>query len=156
VTDFGDKKIAQVKEAATGRVRSVRKGDTLQELAVTSVDASSVTLAFAGETDVIALAKFTASGRVPQPAPQPAPPPVAPPVQQAMQQPPSPPPAAAPLIAGPAAAPQQTANQSPVVLRDGVPMRINPDGTAERASMSAGERLARLRGERAAARPQGQ
>ena len=69
VMDLGAVKIAQVREIASNRTKSVREGDLLQEMTVKKVDATQVTLAFQGETDVIDLAKFTASGRVPQPAP---------------------------------------------------------------------------------------
>lgn len=73
ITDLGTVKIAQVREVASNRVKSVRLGDQLQEMTVTKVEPTQVTLAFQGETDIIEMAKFTASGRVPQP---PAPPPV--------------------------------------------------------------------------------
>ena len=69
VIDLGAMKVAQVREIASNRTRSVREGDLLQEMTVKKVDATQVTLAFQGETDVLDLAKFTASGRVPQPAP---------------------------------------------------------------------------------------
>jgi hypothetical protein len=78
VTDLGTVKIAQLREVASNRVKSVRQGEQLQEMTVAKIDPTQVTLAFQGETDVIELAKFTASGRVPQPAPPPpiiAPPP---------------------------------------------------------------------------------
>ncbi len=79
ITDLGTVKIAQVREVATNRVSSVREGDPLQEMKVTKVEPSQVTLAFQGETDILELAKFTASGRVPAPPqPPPQPPPVAP------------------------------------------------------------------------------
>ena len=85
ITDLGTVKIAQVREVATNRVSSVREGDPLQEMKVTKVEPSQVTLAFQGETDILDLAKFTASGRVPAPPqPPPQPPPVAP--QPAAQQ----------------------------------------------------------------------
>ena len=73
ITDLGAVKIAQLREVASNRVRSVRQGDQLQEMIVAKVEPTQVTLSFQGETDVIELAKFTASGRVPQP---PMPPPV--------------------------------------------------------------------------------
>lgn len=144
ITDFGDKKIAQVKEAATGRSLSVRVGDTLQELAVARVESSSVTLTFAGETDVIALAKFTPSGRVPQPAPVGTTPvtaaPAAGPVAAAVGSAPA---AAAPTaVAALAAQPPAASN---IVMRDGLPMRVNADGTLSRASISVGERLEQRR-----------
>jgi hypothetical protein len=81
ITDLGNVKIAQVREVATNRVSSVREGDPLQEMKVTKVEPSQVTLAFQGETDILELSKFTASGRVPpppavpQPVAQQAPPP---------------------------------------------------------------------------------
>ena len=78
ITDLGTVKIAQVREVATNRVSSVREGDPLQEMKVTKVEPSQVTLAFQGETDILELAKFTASGRVPPPPAPPAPPPAAP------------------------------------------------------------------------------
>ncbi|MBC7710520.1 MAG: hypothetical protein H7203_10690 [Rhizobacter sp.] len=82
ITDLGAVKIAQVREVASNRVKSVRQGDQLQEMTVAKVELTRVTLSFQGETDVIEMAKFTASGRVPQPAPPPvaiaqAPPPAA-------------------------------------------------------------------------------
>lgn len=86
ITDLGTVKIAQVREVATNRVSSVREGDPLQEMKVTKVEPSQVTLAFQGETDILELAKFTASGRVPAPPPPPptaAPQPAALPPQQA-------------------------------------------------------------------------
>lgn len=83
ITDLGVVKIAQLREIASNRVKSVRQGDQLQEMTVAKVEPTQVTLSFQGETDVIEMAKFTASGRVPQPAPPPqviaqAPPPMAP------------------------------------------------------------------------------
>ena len=78
VTDLGSVKIAQVREVASNRIKSVREGDQLQELTVKKVSASQLVLAFQGDTDVVELPKFTASGRVPQPAPPPAPPPPTP------------------------------------------------------------------------------
>lgn len=79
VTDLGSVKIAQVREVASNRIKSVREGDQLQELTVRKVGASQLVLAFQSETDVVELPKFTASGRVPQPAPPvvPPPPPIA-------------------------------------------------------------------------------
>ena len=98
ITDLGSIKIAQLREIASNRVKSVRQGDQLQEMTVAKVEPTQVTLSFQGETDVIEMAKFTASGRVPQPAPPPpmiaqAPPPVAvaevaPPPPVMTQQPP--------------------------------------------------------------------
>lgn len=77
ITDLGTVKIAQLREVASNRVKSVRQGEQLQEMTVAKIEPTQVTLAFQGETDVIELPKFTASGRVPQPAPPPimAPPP---------------------------------------------------------------------------------
>ncbi|MBP6528960.1 MAG: hypothetical protein KA260_02485 [Burkholderiales bacterium] len=90
VTDLGSVKIAQLREASTGRIKSVQEGDALQEMKVAKIDGDRVTLAFMGETDVINMAKFTASGRVPQPAvaaaPPPAPLPVPVPAQPANPQ----------------------------------------------------------------------
>jgi hypothetical protein len=77
VTDYGSVKVAQVKEVASNKVKSVRVGDELQELRVASLDQSKLTLTFAGESETIEIAKFTSSGRVPQPAPPPQPPPIA-------------------------------------------------------------------------------
>ena len=71
ITDLGAVKIAQLREVASNRVKSVRQGDQLQEMTVAKVEPTQVTLSFQGETDVIEMAKFTASGRVPQPAPPP-------------------------------------------------------------------------------------
>ena len=71
ITDLGSVKIAQLREIASNRVKSVRQGDQLQEMTVAKVEPTQVTLSFQGETDVIEMAKFTASGRVPQPAPPP-------------------------------------------------------------------------------------
>jgi hypothetical protein len=68
VTDLGTAKVAQVREASTSRVKSVKVGDALQEMKVTAIEATQVVLAFQGETDVIELAKFTPSGRIPPPA----------------------------------------------------------------------------------------
>lgn len=80
ITDLGAIKIAQVREIASNRVKSVRQGDQLQEMTVAQVAATQVTLAFQGETDVIEMAKYTASGRVPQPPPPPPPVSLPPPV----------------------------------------------------------------------------
>ncbi len=92
VTDLGSVKIAQVREIASNRIKSVREGDQLQELTVKKVSTSQLVLAFQGDTDVVELPKFTASGRVPQPAPPPPTPvaaatPTPPPPQQPRQQP---------------------------------------------------------------------
>ncbi len=79
ITDLGSVKIAQMKEVSSGRVKSVKEGDVLQELTVKKIEPSRVTLAFQRDTDIVELPKFTASGKVPQPAPVPVapPPPVA-------------------------------------------------------------------------------
>jgi hypothetical protein len=69
VTDLGGAKVAQVRDASTSRVRSVRVGDALQEMKVAAIDTTQMILAFQGETDVLELAKFTPSGRIPVPAP---------------------------------------------------------------------------------------
>lgn len=103
VTDFGKTRIAQVREVANNKVQSVREGDKLQEMTVKKIDASQVVLAFQGETDVVDLPKFTASGRVPAPpAPiaPPAPPPVATSPVPAMPTPPVAAPQPARPIAG--------------------------------------------------------
>ena len=106
ITDLGAVKIAQVREIASNRVTSVRQGDQLQEMTVAKVEPTQVTLSFQGETDVIEMAKFTASGRVPPPA---TPPPMgSPPALQS--QPPAQPQAAAEV--------QQT---GPRVMSAGVP-----------------------------------
>ncbi len=81
VADYGNVKVAQVRELATRKVASVKVGDSLQELTVRKVTGDSVTLSFASEEDVISMMKFTPSGQVLQP--QPMPPAMAP-------QPPSP------------------------------------------------------------------
>jgi hypothetical protein len=73
VADYGSVKIAQVKEVSSNKVKSVRVGDELQELRVASLDDAKLTLTFAGESEILELAKFTASGRAPQPAPPVAP-----------------------------------------------------------------------------------
>jgi D-Tyr-tRNAtyr deacylase len=66
VSDYGDVKVAQVREVATSRVKTVRTGDTLQEMTVSKIEATQVALKFLEETDVLEMAKFTASARVPQ------------------------------------------------------------------------------------------
>jgi hypothetical protein len=67
VSDFGGVKVAQVREVSSSRVRSVRVGDALQELTVRSVAPESITLAFAGEEELVTLPKFTQSSQIPQP-----------------------------------------------------------------------------------------
>jgi hypothetical protein len=87
VVDMGDAKLAQIKESATNRIRSVKVGDSLQEMRVSVIDSAKVTLSFQGEMDVLELPKFTASGRSPTAPASPipaqtssiAPPPVVPP-----------------------------------------------------------------------------
>ena len=100
VLDLGTVKVAQVREIASNRTKSIREGDSLQEMTVKKVDATQVTLAFQGETDVLELAKFTASGRVPQPPPPPPPQPQAPPPQPPPQQIPPPPGQQNPVVGG--------------------------------------------------------
>ena len=85
ISDLGTVKVAQLRELGTARPKSVKVGDTLQEMTVTQIDSDSVTLAFMGETDVLTLPKFTASGRVPQPAAPPQPSPQPPPQQPVAQ-----------------------------------------------------------------------
>lgn len=98
VIDLGKSRIAQVREVASNRVLSVRAGDKLQELTVEDIDAGNVRLAFQGEHELISLAKFTPSGRVPPPPAPPAPPAVQPqPVSAASAPMPAPVAAAAPI-----------------------------------------------------------
>lgn len=78
VMDLGKVRIAQVRDVASNRVVSVRTGDKLQELTVEDIDASNLRLAFQGEYELLTLAKFTPSGRVPPPPAPPLPPPVQP------------------------------------------------------------------------------
>jgi hypothetical protein len=66
VTDLGGSMIAQVKEVSTGRVKSVKEGDSLQELGVSHVESSHVTLTYQSETEVLELPRYTASSKVPQ------------------------------------------------------------------------------------------
>lgn len=87
VTDFGKTRIAQLREVANNKVQSVREGDKLQEMTVKKIDPAQVVLAFQGETDVVDLPKFTASGRVPAPPAPVAPPAPPPPVVAAAGQP---------------------------------------------------------------------
>lgn len=135
ITDLGTVKIAQLREVASNRVKSVRQGEQLQEMTVAKIEQTQVTLAFQGETDVIEMPKFTASGRVPQPAPPPAIAPPPPPQPVAVQAPPPQnlPPgvyanpliaaaqlaasgqAAAPVAPAPVAAPAQPAPQREVI-----------------------------------------
>ena len=138
VMDLGTVKVAQVREIASNRTKSVREGDALQEMTVKKVDATQVTLAFQGETDVLEMAKFTASGRVPQPAP---PPPVPPqPVAQAQPAPaqaPSAPPN--PAFAGIAQPPMPV----PQPVATGVPAAVAPP--PQREVISVVEMLERRR-----------
>lgn len=151
VTDFGEIKIAQVREVASNRVKSVREGDQLQEMKVSKVEPARVTLAFAGETDVLELAKFTASGRVPAPPPPPAalpqaqpamPVPQPQPAQRPIAQASSPAPASAPS-AGIGAVPAPASQR---VFANGL---VVPDGARDssqpREVMSVGEMLERRR-----------
>ncbi len=150
VTDLGEVKIAQVREIASNRVKSVREGDQLQEMKVSKVESSKLTLAFAGETDVLELAKFTASGRVPMPVAPPQPvaqaQPMVPPRQVGQPQtPPQPQPvatAAAPAVAtaGPAAPPSQRVFPNGLVVPEGA-----RDPTQPREVISVGEMLERRR-----------
>jgi hypothetical protein len=150
ITDLGVVKIAQVREISSNRVKSVRQGDQLQEMTVTKVEPTQVTLAFQGETDVIELAKFTASGRVPQPAP---PPPViaqAPPPLQNPMQPPAQSLAAAayanPIIAAQlAASGQAAAPVVPVAPVAPAPAATPPAPTQPREVISVVEMLERRR-----------
>ena len=149
ITDLGAVKIAQLREVASNRVKSVREGDQLQEMTVAKVESTQVTLAFQGETDVIDLAKFTASGRVPQPAPPPpviaqAPPPV--PVPQQQPQPGQPLAAAAyanPIIAAQLAASGQAA--APAAPGAAAPAATPPPPAPQREVVSVVEMLERRR-----------
>jgi hypothetical protein len=102
VVDAGYVRVAHVREISTNRVRSVKVGDSLQEMRVNEISPQKLTLGFQGEIDVVALPGFTPSGRVPQPpqiaAPQPP--------QVAVPQ--------APQIAAPSA---QTAPAEPTMQR---------------------------------------
>ena len=86
MSEMGAVRFAQVRELASRRTHSVRKGDVLQEMQVLAVEKDRLILAFLGERDEIRLAAYTASGRVPAPPPPPPPPPE--------PQPPQPPPPA--------------------------------------------------------------
>jgi hypothetical protein len=109
VSDYGEVKVAQVREMATSRVQTVRTGDKLQEMTVVKIEPTQVSLKFLDETDMLEMAKFTASGRVPQPTPvavvqvpQPIPGIPAqsqPPLQPASTQPPIPTPLVPPVAA---------------------------------------------------------
>jgi hypothetical protein len=83
---LGEDVIATVKETATGRTKQVRRGEQLQEYLVEKIESDRVFLAFAGQTEELALAKFTQSGRAsvsvpvaPQAVPAVLPPGMAPP-----------------------------------------------------------------------------
>jgi hypothetical protein len=78
VTEFDGSRVAQVRELATGRLRSIRVGDRLQELLVKQIDSDAIVLTFNADSEKLMLPKFTASGRVPQLQPQPQPQPQAP------------------------------------------------------------------------------
>ncbi len=149
ITDLGAIKIAQVREVASNRVKSVRQGDQLQEMTVAKVEPTQVTLAFQGETDVIEMAKFTASGRVPQP---PAPPPSAAPPAQPPTQPqpalPTPPPPSTPVAAGPATPPATGFGQPPAVGQRVFPnglVAVDPPNDRPREVVNVVEMLERRR-----------
>lgn len=140
VMDLGTVKVAQVREIASNRTRSIREGDALQEMTVKKVDATQVTLAFLGETDVLELAKFTASGRVPQPIAPPPPPPQQQPVAQ-MQ--PAPPVIAAAQPPIPTAAVQPTV-PGPRVYPNGL-VEVTPQSNEPRQVVNVVEMLERRR-----------
>ena len=145
ITDLGAVKIAQLREVASNRVKSVREGDQLQEMTVAKVESTQVTLAFQGETDVIDLAKFTASGRVPQPAP---PPPViaqAPPPVPVLQQPQPGQPLAAAAYANPIIAAQLAASGQAVAPVAAAPAATPPPPAPQREVVSVVEMLERRR-----------
>jgi hypothetical protein len=104
VSDYGEVKVAQVREMATSRVQTVRTGDKLQEMTVAKIEPTQVALKFLDETDILEMAKFTASGRVPQPAPvavaqaQPPTPVALGQPQPQLQPPPPPSPVTIPLV----------------------------------------------------------
>ena len=125
VMDLGTVKVAQVREIASNRTRSIREGDALQEMTVKKVEATQVTLAFLGETDVLELAKFTASGRVPQP--------VAPPPQlaQAAVQPQQPPQSPPFIPAGAAVLPPMPVTPTAVVQPAPSGPRTYPNGLVD-------------------------
>ena len=124
IIDLGSVKIAQLREVASNRVKSVRLGDQLQEMTVAKVDATQVTLAFQGETDVIEMAKYTASGRVPQPVAPPPPVAVQTPAPQASIPQPQPQPFIAQTNPNPAVV---AGTQPPTAAR-----RVYPNGLVER------------------------
>ncbi len=138
VMDLGTVKVAQVREIASNRTKSIREGDALQEMTVKKVDATQVTLAFQGETDVLELAKFTASGRVPQPVAPPPPPPQ--PVTQA--QPAAP--AAAAVQPPPPTAAVQPSVPGPRIYPNGL-VEVTPQSSEPRQVMNVVEMLERRR-----------
>ena len=140
VMDLGTVKVAQVREIASNRTKSIREGDALQEMTVKKVDATQVTLAFQGETDVLELAKFTASGRVPQPAAPPPPPPPPQPVTQA--QPAAPAGAAVPPPILPTVV--QATVPGPRVYPNGL-VEVTPQSNEPRQVMNVVEMLERRR-----------
>ena len=138
VMDLGTIKVAQVREIASNRTKSIREGDALQEMTVKKVDATQVTLAFQGETDVLELAKFTASGRVPQPV---VPPP--PPAQPVAQVQPTPPVVAVAQPPIPTAAVQPSV-PGPRVYPNGL-VEVTPQSNEPRQVMNVVEMLERRR-----------
>ncbi len=146
VMDLGNGKIAQVREIASNRTRSVREGEFLQEMTVKKVDETQVTLSFQGETDVIQMAKFTASGRVPQPAPAPIQPPPQQPIPQPVAQaPPAAPPGAAPVPPNPMpVAAVQAAPGVPRTYPNGL-VEVTPQSSEPRPVMNVVEMLERRR-----------
>ncbi len=140
VMDLGNVKIAQVREIASNRTRSVREGELLQEMTVKKVEETQVTLAFQGETDVIQMAKFTASGRVPQPLPAPVQTPVQRPTS-AQPMPPSQP--RSPSIQQPVASGVVPSPPVPVPVPTGV--AATPPPSKPREVMNVVEMLERRR-----------
>lgn len=142
ITDLGAIKIAQVREIASNRVKSVRQGDQLQEMTVAKVEPTQVTLSFQGETDVIEMAKYTASGRVPQPPPPPVMPPPVAPAQAAVPQP------LAPVAAVPAAPPGSGLGQPAAVGQRVFPnglVAVDPPNDRPREVVNVVEMLERRR-----------
>lgn len=143
VMDLGNGKIAQVREIASNRTRSVREGEFLQEMTVKKVDETQVTLAFQGETDVIQMAKFTASGRVPQPPLPPAQPPQQQPPPQPIGQ--ASPQGAVVLPPNPApVAVVQSAPTAPRTYPNGL-VEVTPQSSEPRPVMNVVEMLERRR-----------
>ncbi|MFN3628820.1 MAG: hypothetical protein ACK4XK_01995 [Casimicrobiaceae bacterium] len=157
ILDFGADRVAQVKEIATNRIRSVRVGDMLQELKVESIGTDSVRLVFAGEADVLTLPKFTASGRVPQP-PAPAAPPRPVPAPQAAAAPPAAP-AAQARPASPAPAPQSASAPAAPAQSGFAPPASNMtaagsgSGAAQSNTQHPNREWARMRALRAGVQP---